>query len=71
MVQSLNKTAELTTQGISYLGMGAKYGHFLIGDQAFEFLMKIMSLITSKFRGLMLKLFMHKSARIILGVVSG
>lgn len=37
MVQSLNKTAELTTQGISYLGMGAKYGHFLIGDQAFEF----------------------------------
>ncbi len=37
MVQSLNAKAEYTTQGISYLGIGAKYGKILVGDQAFEF----------------------------------
>ncbi|MGR8828333.1 DUF956 family protein [Leuconostoc citreum] len=37
MVQSLNSKAELTTKGISYLGIGAQYGKFLIGDCAFEF----------------------------------
>ncbi|GMA70199.1 PTS mannose transporter accessory protein ManO [Leuconostoc litchii] len=37
MVQSLNTKAELATQGISYLGMGAKYGKILVGDKAFEF----------------------------------
>lgn len=37
MVQSLNTTAELTAQGISYLGIGAKYGKILVGDRAFEF----------------------------------
>lgn len=37
MVQSLNSSVELTTQGISFLGIGARYGKFLIGDKAFEF----------------------------------
>ena len=37
MVQSLNAKAEYTTQGISYLGIGAEYGKILVGDQAFEF----------------------------------
>ncbi|MCT3047901.1 DUF956 family protein [Leuconostoc mesenteroides] len=37
MVQSLNAKAEYTTQGVSYLGIGAKYGKILVGDQAFEF----------------------------------
>ncbi|MEX0381307.1 DUF956 family protein [Leuconostoc sp. MS02] len=37
MVQSLNKRVDLTAQGISFLGIGAQYGQFLIGDEAFEF----------------------------------
>ncbi|MBZ6003536.1 DUF956 family protein [Leuconostoc gelidum subsp. aenigmaticum] len=37
MVQSLNKKVEITAQGISFLGIGAQYGKFLIGDKAFEF----------------------------------
>ncbi|MGX4594139.1 DUF956 family protein [Leuconostoc sp. JNUCC 76] len=37
MVQSLNTKAELATPGISYLGIGAKYGKILVGDRAFEF----------------------------------
>jgi hypothetical protein len=37
MPQSLNTKAELATDGISYLGMGAKYGKLLVGDKAFEF----------------------------------
>jgi len=37
MVQSLNSQVELTAQGISFLGIGAQYGKFLLGDNAFEF----------------------------------
>ncbi len=37
MVQSLNIKAQLATKGISYLGIGAQYGKFLVGDRAFEF----------------------------------
>lgn len=37
MVQSLNSKAEMTAKGISYLGIGAQYGQFLVGNQAFEF----------------------------------
>lgn len=37
MAQSLNTKADLATDGISYLGMGAKYGKLLVGDKAFEF----------------------------------
>ncbi|ADG41008.1 MULTISPECIES: DUF956 family protein [Leuconostoc] len=37
MVQSLNSSVALTTQGISFLGIGAQYGKFLLGDKAFEF----------------------------------
>lgn len=37
MAQSLNTKSELATTGISYLGIGAKYGKLLIGDKAFEF----------------------------------
>lgn len=37
MAQSQNKTVELQTSGISYLGMGGKVGKFLIGDKALEF----------------------------------
>ena len=37
MVQSLNSKVALTAKGISYLGIGAQYGQFLLGDRAFEF----------------------------------
>ncbi len=37
MVQSLNTKVALTAKGISYLGIGAQYGKFLVGDRAFEF----------------------------------
>lgn len=37
MAQSLNKSIDLHTTGLSYLGIGGKVGKFLIGDQALEF----------------------------------
>lgn len=37
MAQSLNKSVELQTSGVSYLTMGGKVGKFLIGDVAIEF----------------------------------
>ena len=37
MAQSLNKSVELQTIGVSYLAMGGKVGKFLIGDVAIEF----------------------------------
>ncbi|MCY7201519.1 DUF956 family protein [Streptococcus gallolyticus subsp. gallolyticus] len=37
MVQSINSTVELTTTGVSYLGMGGKVGKFLLGNKGLEF----------------------------------
>lgn len=37
MAQSINSTVELTTTGISYLGMGGKVGKFLLGNKGLEF----------------------------------
>ena len=37
MAQSLNYTVELTTTGVSYLGMGGKAGKFLLGNKGLEF----------------------------------
>lgn len=37
MVESINTKVELKAPGISYLGIGAKYGDFLVGDRGFEF----------------------------------
>lgn len=37
MAQSLNSTVELTTTGVSYLGMGGKAGKFLLGNKGLEF----------------------------------
>ena len=37
MAQSLNSTVELTTTGVSYLGMGGKEGKFLLGNKGLEF----------------------------------
>ena len=37
MAQSINSTVELTTTGVSYLGMGGKVGKFLLGDKGLEF----------------------------------
>lgn len=37
MAQSLNSTVELTTTGVSYLGMGGKVGEFLLGNKGLEF----------------------------------
>ncbi|HFU4448425.1 DUF956 family protein [Streptococcus sp. A22] len=38
MAQSLNKTVELSTTGVSYLSLaGSTVGKFLLGDQALEF----------------------------------
>ena len=37
MAQSLNSTVELTTTGVSYLGMGEKVGKFLLGNKGLEF----------------------------------
>lgn len=37
MAQSLNSTVELTTTGVSYLGMGGKVGKFLLGNEGLEF----------------------------------
>ena len=37
MAQSLNKTVELHTTGVSYMAIGGKVGKFLIGDVAIEF----------------------------------
>ena len=36
MAQSLNKTVELHTTGVSYMAIGGKVGKFLIGDVALE-----------------------------------
>lgn len=37
MAQSLNKTVELQTTGVSYMAIGGKVGKFLVGEQAIEF----------------------------------
>lgn len=37
MAQSLNKTVEFQTTGVSYLGIGGKVGKFLVGETALEF----------------------------------
>lgn len=37
MAQSLNSTVELTTTGVSYLGMGGKVGKFILGNKGLEF----------------------------------
>lgn len=37
MAQSLNSTVEITTTGVSYLGMGGKVGKFLLGNKGLEF----------------------------------
>ena len=37
MAQSLNSTVELTTTGVSYLGMGGKVGKFVLGNKGLEF----------------------------------
>ena len=37
MAQSINSTVELTTTGVSYLGMGGKVGTFLLGNKGLEF----------------------------------
>lgn len=37
MAQSLNKTVDYQTTGMSYLGFGGKVGKFLVGDKALEF----------------------------------
>ena len=37
MAQSLNKTIEFHTTGVSYLGVGGKVGKMLLGNAAFEF----------------------------------
>ena len=37
MAQSINSTVELTTTGVSYLGMGGKAGKFLLGNKGLEF----------------------------------
>ena len=37
MAQSLNSTVELTTTGVSYLGIGGKVGKFLLGNKGLEF----------------------------------
>lgn len=37
MAQSLNKTVDFQTTGVSYMGIGGKVGKFLVGDVAIEF----------------------------------
>ena len=37
MAQSLNKTVEFHTTGVSSLGVGGKVGKILVGNAAFEF----------------------------------
>ena len=37
MAQSLNKTVEFHTTGVSYLGVGGKVRKMLLGNAAFEF----------------------------------
>lgn len=37
MAQSLNKSVEFQTTGVSYLNIGSSVGKFLIGDKALEF----------------------------------
>ncbi|KXT84846.1 putative regulator of the mannose operon, ManO [Streptococcus sp. DD11] len=37
MAQSLNKSVEFQTTGVSYMAIGGKVGKFLIGDEAIEF----------------------------------
>ena len=37
MAQSINSTVELTTTGVSYLGMGGKVGKFLLGNKGLAF----------------------------------
>lgn len=36
MAQSMNRSVDLTIKGQSMMGLG-KYGHIMIGDEAFEF----------------------------------
>ena len=58
MAQSLNKTVELHTTGVSYMAIGGKVGKFLIGDVALEFYPEsleakrnlLLSVNTSKWR---------------------
>ena len=51
MAQSLNKTVELHTTGVSYMAIGGKVGKFLIGDVALEFYPDVMLSNTFKFHG--------------------
>ena len=51
MAQSLNKTVELHTTGVSYMAIGGKVGKFLIGDVALEFYLMSMLSNTFKFHG--------------------
>ncbi|KXT73575.1 putative regulator of the mannose operon, ManO [Streptococcus sp. DD10] len=37
MAQSLNKSVELQTTGVSYMAIGGKVGKFLVGETALEF----------------------------------
>lgn len=37
MAQSLNTSVEYKTKAVSYLGIGGKVGHILLGDKALEF----------------------------------
>lgn len=37
MAQSINSKVELSTTGVSYLGMGGKVGKFLLGNKGLEF----------------------------------
>lgn len=37
MAQSLNKSIDFQTTGVSYMGIGGKVGKFLIGDRGIEF----------------------------------
>lgn len=37
MAQSLNKTIQLQTTGVSYMTIGGKVGKFLVGETALEF----------------------------------
>lgn len=37
MAQSLNKSVDFQTTGVSYIGIGGKVGKFLVGDAAIEF----------------------------------
>lgn len=51
MAQSLNTSVEYKTKAVSYLGIGGKVGHILLGDKALNFITIKMSMTTSKFPG--------------------